>query len=69
MSSERFAHVLQHLRTRLGPVGAESTTDAQLLTRFVCDAEVAAFELLMRRHGPLVWRVLQITSCRLPSRI
>ena len=35
MSSERFAHVLQHLRTRLGPVGAESTTDAQLLTRFV----------------------------------
>ena len=57
MSSERFAHVLHYLRTRLGPVGTESTTDAQLLTRFAQDGEVAAFELLMQRHGPLVWRV------------
>jgi polysaccharide biosynthesis/export protein len=57
MAAERFAHVLHYLRTRLGPVGAESTTDGQLVTRFVRDGEIAAFEILMRRHGPLVWRV------------
>src|SRR5262245_3418362 len=31
--------------------------DAELLRRFVADRDGPAFELLVRRHAPLVWRV------------
>src|SRR5262245_36514235 len=36
-----------------------SLTDAQLLERFVAAQEQAAFEELVRRHGPMVLRVCQ----------
>src|SRR5262249_30215798 len=39
-----------------GPAGG-GVTDAQLLSRFVSRRDGAAFELLVRRHGPLVWSV------------
>src|SRR5262249_39113560 len=36
-----------------------SMTDGQLLARFVATQEAAAFEELVRRHGPMVLRVCQ----------
>ena len=39
-----------------GPVPAlEAVPDADLLTRFRTARDEAAFELLVYRHGPLVW--------------
>src|SRR4051812_42565161 len=29
--------------------------DAELIRRFACDRDAAAFELLLWRHGPMVW--------------
>jgi hypothetical protein len=57
MAREPFALVLHYLRTRLGPADTESATDGQLLERFARYGEIAAFEALLRRHSPLVWRV------------
>src|SRR6478672_3167114 len=32
-------------------------TDCELLKRYVSHGDVAAFEVLVRRHGAMVWRV------------
>jgi RNA polymerase sigma factor (sigma-70 family) len=40
-----------------GPQAVAVMTDEQLLERFVARQEGAAFEELVRRHGPMVWRV------------
>ena len=47
-----------HIR-RIAPPGAEALTDAQLLERFATNHDEAAFEVLTRRHGPMVWRTCQ----------
>src|SRR5262245_18500038 len=57
MARTPLAPVLQYLRSRLGDGAAGEATDAQLLRRFVAGREEAAFEALLRRHGPLVWQV------------
>ncbi|HVK17113.1 MAG TPA: sigma-70 family RNA polymerase sigma factor [Fimbriiglobus sp.] len=36
---------------------ADSAPDADLLRRFVCDRDATAFAELVRRHGPVVYRV------------
>src|SRR5262245_3390212 len=41
--------ILRGLRTELG--------DAELLGEFIRDRDEAAFEELLRRHGPMVWAV------------
>jgi RNA polymerase sigma factor (sigma-70 family) len=52
-----------HLRTllrsfpSLATPGAGGLTDEQLLERFVADRDEAAFEVLVWRHGPLVYNV------------
>jgi RNA polymerase sigma factor (sigma-70 family) len=46
--------VIDALRRWSGPTPAESP-DADLLMRFVATGDPAAFEALVRRHGPLVW--------------
>jgi RNA polymerase sigma factor (sigma-70 family) len=58
--------VLEHVQRRLRPSFSGVVTDAQLLERFLHERDEAAFELLMWRHGPMVFgvclRVLQHTQ-------
>ncbi|HEY7313877.1 MAG TPA: sigma-70 family RNA polymerase sigma factor, partial [Gemmataceae bacterium] len=56
MTDARLAPVLHHLR-RLAAPCAEDWPNSILLERFVSRRDSAAFEALVRRHGPLVWRV------------
>ncbi|HZU34605.1 MAG TPA: sigma-70 family RNA polymerase sigma factor [Gemmataceae bacterium] len=50
MASGQFTPVLRYLHRLAEPV----LTDAQLLDRFRASRDEAAFEMLVRRHGPLV---------------
>src|SRR6516165_7165764 len=45
-------HYLSHLVP-----AASAPSDAALLERFVAARDEAAFEILLRRHGPMVWGV------------
>jgi RNA polymerase sigma factor (sigma-70 family) len=47
--------VLRQLRSRLAGPESAAVTDGQLLRRFVQFREEAAFEALIRQHGPMVW--------------
>src|SRR5215468_2448544 len=48
-------HVLLRYLRRAAPLPAEGRlTDGQLLERFLAQREEAAFEELVRRHGPMV---------------
>jgi RNA polymerase sigma factor (sigma-70 family) len=55
MTTKQAGIVLRHIRgiAAAGPAG--QLTDRQLLERFTAAADEAAFESLLRRHGPLVW--------------
>jgi RNA polymerase sigma factor (sigma-70 family) len=46
--------VLQHIRRAVLLHGRDSPTDAQLLESFSARQDEAAFEALLRRHGPMV---------------
>lgn len=49
-----------HLLSRLGRLaggGTETLSDADLLRRYVTARDGAAFAVLVRRHGPMVWGV------------
>jgi RNA polymerase sigma factor (sigma-70 family) len=46
--------ILRHLRRALFPHDARDMTDGQLLECFLTRREEAAFEALLRRHGPMV---------------
>jgi RNA polymerase sigma factor (sigma-70 family) len=50
----RIGTVLRHVRRLAAARHAESTPDRTLLERFVADRDEAAFEALVRRHGPMV---------------
>jgi RNA polymerase sigma factor (sigma-70 family) len=47
-----FIHCLRHL---VGAEAARALTDDELLDRFVSRGDEAAFEVLLWRHGPMVW--------------
>jgi RNA polymerase sigma factor (sigma-70 family) len=53
----RINSVIQHLRRTVLLQDAGELTDGQLLECFVSRQEVAALEVLVRRHGPMVWGV------------
>jgi RNA polymerase sigma factor (sigma-70 family) len=57
MGAEPFNRVLEHLRTTLGTSHTAGLTDSDLLKRYVCQRDEAAFEALLRRHGPMVFGV------------
>jgi len=49
--------ILENVQRRLRPSLSGVVTDAQLLERFLQERDEAAFELLMWRHGPMVFGV------------
>jgi RNA polymerase sigma factor (sigma-70 family) len=57
MDNRRLETVLHHLRKLICPAAVTSLSDGQLLERFVSQHDQAAFELLVRRHGGLVWNL------------
>jgi RNA polymerase sigma factor (sigma-70 family) len=52
-----LSDVLRYLRKAHDRRGPGDTTDAQLLQRFVAQRDEAAFEALVRAHGPMVFSV------------
>jgi RNA polymerase sigma factor (sigma-70 family) len=56
MPTSPAASVLRHLR-ELSVVGADAAPDRELLERFTRGRDEDAFAALLRRHGPMVWRV------------
>jgi RNA polymerase sigma factor (sigma-70 family) len=57
MATRSTSEVIHHLCQGLQPGDRSDLTDGQLLDRFVSLREAAAMEVLVRRHGPLVWGV------------
>ncbi len=58
MAVGRLDRVLGHLR-RVAVSGHANLSDGQLLEAFRANADEAAFEALVRRHGPMV-----LATCR-----
>jgi RNA polymerase sigma factor (sigma-70 family) len=61
--AQPLSRVLKHLRHVLDKQTLAGDSDAELLNRFLRRRDEAAFEAIMRRHGPMVfgvcWRVLR----------
>jgi RNA polymerase sigma factor (sigma-70 family) len=57
MTTHSLPGILEVVRRRLRPSATGIVTDAQLLERFLRHRDEAAFELLMWRHGPMVFGV------------
>jgi RNA polymerase sigma factor (sigma-70 family) len=57
MADVPLVPVLRHLRRIAGAGGPPENGDEQLLERYARRRDPAAFEELLRRHGPMVWRV------------
>src|SRR5262249_54085315 len=53
LATSRSCPLLGHLRRAAGPPGAAGPSDGQLLARYVAGRDEAAFEALVRRHGPM----------------
>src|SRR5438067_1134485 len=54
MATQQLSRVVQHLRGMLAMEDAAGVPDADLLKRYVHEHDEAAFEMLVRRHGPMV---------------
>jgi RNA polymerase sigma factor (sigma-70 family) len=57
MATRQANPVLRHIRGLVGEGGLSRLTDRQLLERFTAQGDQAAFEAIVRRHGPMVLRV------------
>ncbi len=55
MSTGQLEGVIYYLRKVARPHEAAGVGDAELLERFITSRDGAAFELLVRRHGPMVF--------------
>jgi RNA polymerase sigma factor (sigma-70 family) len=58
MSTSDSQLLLQHIR-RLAGDGSGTLSDGELLRRYLAAHDEAAFAMLMRRHGPMVFSVCQ----------
>src|SRR5258708_1580519 len=54
MASGPFANILRQVRTFALTEDAARQEDARLLDRFLSQHDEAAFEAIVRRHGPMV---------------
>ncbi|MCI0380154.1 MAG: sigma-70 family RNA polymerase sigma factor [Gemmataceae bacterium] len=57
MESNSLETVVERIRRAVGQREGEPLSDAELLDRFIQSRDPAAFEALMRRHGPMVLAV------------
>src|SRR5271170_819954 len=57
MATNRMSKVIHQLRSAAMRWEAVDLTDGQLLDAFVKRREQAALEVLVRRHGPMIWSV------------
>src|SRR5438067_5525149 len=57
MANAPLHSILRHIHKLIGTPHTENVSDAALLQRFLQQREEAAFAMLVRRHGPLVWSV------------
>lgn len=57
MAARQWKPVLEQIRSLAAARPDSSVTDAELLNRFIARRDEAAFEALLRRHGPMVLRV------------
>ncbi|HYT92040.1 MAG TPA: sigma factor, partial [Gemmataceae bacterium] len=57
MTGSRIRNLICYLRRAAAPTDGVPLPDARLLDRFVATRDEAAFELLVRRHGPMVLSV------------
>src|SRR5262249_12910786 len=56
MATHQLDCVLHHVRKLIGIQREADLTDGDLLDRFLRGQEQPAFEVLVRRHGPMVMR-------------
>jgi RNA polymerase sigma factor (sigma-70 family) len=54
MATDQLSQVVQHLRSLVANRETEGIPDADLLKRYVHERDEAAFETMVRRHGPMV---------------
>nr|HBI44906.1 hypothetical protein [Planctomycetales bacterium] len=54
MQTSALESVLDYLRKQVGAETMKDLSDTELLERFCCRREEAAFALLLQRHGPTV---------------
>jgi hypothetical protein len=57
MAAGQMSRVIKHLRSVMVKQDAAGMTDGDLLKRHVQERDPAAFEALVRRHGPMVMGV------------
>ncbi|HEV3256266.1 MAG TPA: sigma-70 family RNA polymerase sigma factor [Gemmataceae bacterium] len=57
MTTTEMSEVIQHIRQAVLLRDGAGMTDGQLLEGFISRRDVAAFAVLVRRHGPMVWGV------------
>ncbi len=57
MATASMHSAMGHLRRMIGKLGAAESSDAELLDRYTQNRDEAAFEVLVWRHGALVWNV------------
>src|SRR3954452_23694524 len=57
MATGQMSEVLDHLRKTVLLRDEASLTDEQLLDGFISCTDGAALDVLVRRHGPMVWGV------------
>src|SRR6516165_5837456 len=64
MADPRIASIVRHVYKLATQQHTPDASDAHLLEQYIRQRDEAAFAALVRRHGPLVWRVGRRMLCR-----